>query len=247
MSHRTPEDPTSYSWPMAKLRWGDDAPTDSTAARERLLNAAESCIDRFGLSKTTVEDVAREAQVSRATVYRYFDNRDELILAVVLRSLERSGQGGLDQFFVGADSPERFGSALLDAMGALLDQLRHDPKLEILLNRDTGGVSATISGASEALFGLVLDDWRPLMTSAQRGGLIRDDLLVDELSEWLLRAVLSLLTVEGPRPHTPGDERRLLATYLVPALSPTVRSGGDGTLLDTGPVRHGPARGLPRC
>jgi hypothetical protein len=36
----------------------------------------------------------------------------------------------------------------------------------------------------------------------------------------VLRSVLSLLTVEGPRHHTAEDERRLLATYLAPALMP---------------------------
>ena len=205
---------------MTRLRWGDEVPADVTAARERLIDAAEACIDRFGLGKTTVEDIASEAKVSRATIYRYFDNRDELILAVVLRSLSRSDDGGLDRHFAGVTTPEGFASGMVDAMVQLLDRLRHDPKLEVLLNRDTGGVSASISGASEALFSIVLDDWWPSMTLARQDGLLRADLDVDELSEWVLRCVLSLLTVEGPRHHTAQDERRLLATFLAPALVP---------------------------
>jgi AcrR family transcriptional regulator len=52
--------------------------------RERLLQATYTCVARWGLAKTTVEDAAREAGVSRATVYRYFPGgRDELISAVV--------------------------------------------------------------------------------------------------------------------------------------------------------------------
>ena len=52
--------------------------------RERLLQATYACVGRWGLAKTTVEDAAREAGVSRATVYRYFPGgRDELIGAVV--------------------------------------------------------------------------------------------------------------------------------------------------------------------
>jgi AcrR family transcriptional regulator len=205
---------------MTRLRWGDEAPADSGAARERLLDAAESCIDRFGLAKTTVEDIATAAKVSRATIYRYFANRDELVLAVVLRSLEQSGEDDIDDWFSEADTPEQFGEALVDAMAAFLARLRHDPKLEVLLNRDASGVSATISGASAALFTIVLDDWRPRMTGAQQAGLIRADLDVDELSEWVLRGMLSLLTVEGPRHHSIQDERRLFATYLIPALVP---------------------------
>ena len=52
--------------------------------RQRILEATYACVARWGLSKTTVEDAAREAGLSRATVYRYFPGgRDELIDAVV--------------------------------------------------------------------------------------------------------------------------------------------------------------------
>jgi AcrR family transcriptional regulator len=52
--------------------------------RQRILEATYSCVARWGLSKTTVEDAAREAGLSRATVYRYFPGgRDELVDAVV--------------------------------------------------------------------------------------------------------------------------------------------------------------------
>ncbi len=52
--------------------------------RQRIVEATYACVARWGLAKTTVEDAAREADVSRATVYRYFPGgRDELIRAVV--------------------------------------------------------------------------------------------------------------------------------------------------------------------
>jgi len=52
--------------------------------RQRILEATYTCVARWGLAKTTVEDAARQAGVSRATVYRYFPGgRDELISAVV--------------------------------------------------------------------------------------------------------------------------------------------------------------------
>lgn len=54
------------------------------ATRERILQATYDCVARWGLAKTTVEDAAREAGLSRATVYRYFPGgREELISAVV--------------------------------------------------------------------------------------------------------------------------------------------------------------------
>ena len=52
--------------------------------RQRILEATYACVARWGLAKTTIEDAAREAKVSRATVYRTFPGgRDELLEAVV--------------------------------------------------------------------------------------------------------------------------------------------------------------------
>jgi AcrR family transcriptional regulator len=52
--------------------------------RQRVLEATYGCVARWGISKTTIEDVAREAGMSRASVYRYFPGgRDELISATV--------------------------------------------------------------------------------------------------------------------------------------------------------------------
>ena len=58
--------------------------TRSEEVRQRILEATYACIARWGLAKTTVEDAAREAGLSRATLYRYFPGgRDELVRSVV--------------------------------------------------------------------------------------------------------------------------------------------------------------------
>lgn len=52
--------------------------------RERVLAAAYACVARYGMAKTTMEDVAREASLSRATVYRHFPaGKDQLLREVV--------------------------------------------------------------------------------------------------------------------------------------------------------------------
>ncbi len=53
-------------------------------ARQRIVEAAYACVARRGVAKTTIEDVAREAGMSRATVYRAFPGgRDEVVNATV--------------------------------------------------------------------------------------------------------------------------------------------------------------------
>ena len=51
--------------------------------------------------------------------------------------------------------------------------------------------------------------------------MLRADLDAAETAEWVLRIILSLLTIEAPRHHSPEDERRLMTTYVIPALLPT--------------------------
>ena len=54
--------------------------------RERLLEAAYAVVARRGMARTTVEDVAREAGVGRATVYRWFPGgREQLVSETVKR------------------------------------------------------------------------------------------------------------------------------------------------------------------
>jgi len=59
-------------------------PLRTADSRARVLDAAVRCVARFGISKTTVEDVAREARLSRATLYRIFPGgRDEIVETMV--------------------------------------------------------------------------------------------------------------------------------------------------------------------
>jgi len=58
--------------------------------RERILQAAYLRIAQDGMGKTTVEDVARDANVSRPTVYRHFPGgKDALFAEVVAWEAER--------------------------------------------------------------------------------------------------------------------------------------------------------------
>jgi len=63
------------------------APEDAT--RARILDAVFACAERFGLGRTTMADVAKEARLARQTVYRYFPSRHDLLAALVLREEER--------------------------------------------------------------------------------------------------------------------------------------------------------------
>ena len=69
----------------------------------RVLDATKSCCERFGFAKLSIEDVAAEAGVSRATIYRlYPGGKDVLLEGLRVRELEeffgrlRAGVAGAD-------------------------------------------------------------------------------------------------------------------------------------------------------
>ncbi len=56
--------------------------------RETILHAAEALILRRGLSSTTMDRVAREADFSKATVYKYFPAKGDLVFAILMHFFE---------------------------------------------------------------------------------------------------------------------------------------------------------------
>ena len=66
----------------------------ATSARRAILDAALACIARVGLAKTTLDDVAREAGCARATVYRCFPGKQQLLGALVDREARRAARRG---------------------------------------------------------------------------------------------------------------------------------------------------------
>ena len=75
---------------MTVLEQSAFGPQPQFGLQDRIVDATLRCIARWGIAKTTLDDVAREAGCSRATVYRACPGgKDGLIEAVVQHELAR--------------------------------------------------------------------------------------------------------------------------------------------------------------
>lgn len=63
--------------------------TEGTDRRESVLESALSTFARFGYRKTSMEQVAQAAQISRPGLYFLFESKEALFRAAVTRMLER--------------------------------------------------------------------------------------------------------------------------------------------------------------
>ena len=76
---------------------------DENARYKRAIRTAEELFKKVGFRAVTMELVAREANVAKATLYSYFKNKDELFLAVCTR-MARLLRGGVEQALMKQDS-----------------------------------------------------------------------------------------------------------------------------------------------
>lgn len=66
------------------------------AQRERILCAAERCFARRGFHAASIADIAGTAEMSPGLIYRYFANKNAIVLAIIERQLQE-GRGIIDR------------------------------------------------------------------------------------------------------------------------------------------------------
>lgn len=196
---------------MRAPAWGGlPPPASDTEARSRLEDAAQRCFERFGSEKTTIADVAAEAGVTRRTVYRYFDNSDQLLRA----AFALAAGGIVDRMLAHARQHPDPGERLIEAMLFLLREIPADPRLGPLFTQGRTGAragrdmfSAVTMEVSHTALRAVNQDWSPLIPQE-----------VDELAELILRLLESFLTEPGTRPRSEPELRAFLKRWLLPAI-----------------------------
>jgi AcrR family transcriptional regulator len=77
---------------------------DENARYKRAIRTAEELFKKVGFRAVTMELVAREANVAKATLYSHFKNKDELFLAVCAR-MARLLRGAVEQALMTPDVP----------------------------------------------------------------------------------------------------------------------------------------------
>ena len=192
------------------------APTGSSL-EDRVLAATRRCCEKWGIAKVTVEDIATESGVSRATIYRMFPGgKDVLFEAMRVRELEEFFELLRSQV-EGAESLE---DLLVRTVVGATRELRADDHLALMLASEPGTVLSdlTVEGLpriirfANAFLAPLVDPYLPRAES--RG-------VIDVLARLTISYFLS------PSDHVDlGDEasaRRFLAPVLR-AFQPALQS-----------------------
>lgn len=147
---------------------------DTDEKKARILNAAISVFALYGYRRTSMEDIARAAGMSRAAIYQHFRNKEDLLVH------------GVDAFFDGAvvalqqaltpgrPLREALHQACASTAGGLAEALLDSPHGEELLSMKTGAAEAQTQ-AGNARVAQVWTEWLTSEAAAGRVDLSGDD------------------------------------------------------------------------
>jgi AcrR family transcriptional regulator len=182
------------------------------ALRERILEAAYACFARFGLGKTTVEDVVKESGVSRATVYRVFPGgKDQLLREVVAWEMGRFF-GALAEAVVGApDFATLVEDGLLFAHRAVGEHL----VLQKILVTEPERLLPLLTTEQDRPLSFITGYLVPFLEREERAGRLRPGLDQELAADFVARMVLSLIGSDGAVIEDPIARRRLVREQLL--------------------------------
>ncbi|HEU5475234.1 MAG TPA: TetR family transcriptional regulator [Actinophytocola sp.] len=180
------------------------------AAVRQILHAAVRTFENVGIRRATVEDIARAAGLGRATVYRRFPQKADLIRAALLHELRRF-LAELDDRIAGAADPRE---RLVEGFVAGVAGVREHPLLSRLLATEPQDVLPylTIDGApivavARAYIAERIAELGPAGPAAER------------IAEVLVRIAHSMvLTPAGVLPAADDERARSFARTTIDAL-----------------------------
>lgn len=177
-------------------------------AADRILDAAGELFTRQEAATVGMHEIATAAGCSRATLYRYFENREALYTAYVHRESYRLYREMTEQVGALSDPRER----LIEGMIASLRNVRESPALASWFATTQRPIGAEMAEESEVIKAL---------TEAFVISLGPDDAdLVAHRARWLVRVMTSLMLFPG---HDEADERSMLEEFVVPIVLPSSR------------------------
>ncbi len=121
----------------------EPSPAES-ARRAGLLEASLAVFARFGFRKTSMDEVARAAQISRQGLYLHFANKEELFKATVSHACEASLADALQALAADGPLPDRLARAFDEWVGRYVGKFAAD--------------AADLMEAAEALAGTLIKD-----------------------------------------------------------------------------------------
>jgi AcrR family transcriptional regulator len=190
------------------------APANRDDARERILAAAERCIDRHGIRKTTMDDVASEVGLSRPSVYRYFTDRDDLLIELITRYTRAL----LGRAHKSISRQSNLPDQIVEAVLYTAEHGRRDPLTRHILDPDGTSLGRRMIASGTTAI-IRAEMWDPVLDAAIANNELPPGLPRSDIHLWL--GDITKLVMRGLEDGE-GDIKRyrsILRRFVVPAFA----------------------------
>ncbi len=200
---------------MGTSAWSGNPPSDESEARARLCDATLRCIARVGLPKTSMSDIAKEAGVTRPTLYKYFNSKTAAFIAAI-------DGVALEFAHAVARHASRFDTAEERIIETILFVVKRFPRhkhLSLVLNPECSVVLEERAFSAERPLELSRIAVAPVVE-------LRPDLCPqsEEIAEVMSRFAISLILFPGRFKSSGEDLRDFIRRRLLPGLVETCRA-----------------------
>jgi len=182
--------------------------------RERLVESAAALLNNTGVGSLRLDAVAEKAGCARSSIYRYFDSKDELVLAVIGRDFARLTENIYSQVKDMTDPAEQ----VVESVYLCIQAMRRNPHMQDLWNPQKGnnmgratlvlrGIPSTLADSIGHIF----------LKEARARGIVRDNVSNKEALRWLMMIITSHGAF-GFNVMKEDEEKDYLRKMLLPSL-----------------------------
>jgi len=195
-------------------RWGTgERVDDHEKGAARIIAAARNCFGQSSVLSTTIDDIAQAAGVSRRTVYRYFENKEAIVLAVV----EAQAAPLFEEMQESLDTLQDLSFQGI-VKHCVLFSIAKGPQIEghqLLLGNANAAATMKFYLGSERMRSHFHGLLEAPFSRAQKAGEIDRSWCLDDLLNWIGRLVYSF--IQHPEPADKVEQ--LVSQFLLPGTS----------------------------
>jgi AcrR family transcriptional regulator len=191
---------------------GEAEKAPSGSMEERIVTSARRCFERYGIQKTTIEDIAKAASVSRPTLYKYFNGKQEIVDHISLAEMAKVHE----ELRVRMRRHTSFAETVTEAILISVQVGYENPYVrrfvqELELSSRSHDPSSPFQVGARAR-------WQSLLVKAAGTGELANDIDVNEIVSWLSLTQMMLLATGNQLGIDEKQMRHFIRRFVVEPL-----------------------------
>lgn len=189
------------------IAWGN-----AKESKQIIIDAAARCFEQYGPQRTSMDDIAEAAGISRKTLYRVFDDRPKLIQAILQSRFAKIAKKTQNRIA----KASCFEEALLEGSVTAVSAARNDKLANDIIHKATDHtLDQFLIRGDERTYKTMLDIWLTAINEGRQEGVIKPNLSDDRIIE-IIASIHALLVM---RDDPPEKQRAFLKDVMLPAIT----------------------------